>query len=143
MTIKVEQETIIALQTPNWLQQHSDSSHDECISRQSPKQQQLRVTTALSASDNCLSPLVDKLSLCSTNSTSFTDDEDDSVYTTSSSTGSFSSDVDSFDRKVSFADDIVTDVWERPFTDKEEIASLYYSNDETQRYVHLSTSSTY
>ena len=119
MTIKVEQEALIALETQPWPQ--SASGRDECLSRQCPKQP-LRVITS---PQGCLSPLVEKSRLISS---SFADDED-SVYT--SSTASFSDADSDFDRRVTFAEDLVTEVWERPYTEKEDISTLYYSNDET------------
>ena len=53
------------------------------------------------------------------------------------STGSLSSDsYDSSDqRRVSFADDLVTQVWTRPFTPRSEVSNLFYSTEETTRYV--------
>jgi hypothetical protein len=57
-------------------------------------------------------------------------DDDDSVYT--SSTASLSLDADD-DKRVSFAAPLVTEVWTREYTSKEEICYLYYSTEETQR----------
>ena len=55
------------------------------------------------------------------------------------STGSLSS--DSYDsqenRRVSFSVDLVTDVWTRPFTPRAEASDLFYSTEETSRYVML------
>lgn len=55
------------------------------------------------------------------------------------STGSLSSDSydtqDARGGRVSFADDIVTDVWTRPFTPRSEVSNLFYSTEETSRYV--------
>lgn len=122
MTIKVEQETLIALQSQSW---PISNENDDYILRL-PRKESYRV-----ASHEYNSPLVDK-SLC----THSTDDED-SVYT--ESTASFSDADSDFDRRVSFADDLVTDMWTRPFTEKDEISNLYYSNDETIRYVRSLT----
>jgi hypothetical protein len=63
------------------------------------------------------------------------------------STGSFSSDstdssTDSGLRRVSFANDLVTDAWTRPYTPRSEVSSLFYSTEETTRYVALGTFST-
>jgi hypothetical protein len=59
------------------------------------------------------------------------------------STGSFSSDsTDSGLRRVSFANNLVTDSWTRPYTPRSEVSSLFYSTEETTRYVALSTFST-
>ena len=53
------------------------------------------------------------------------------------STGSMSSDslYEDQQRRVSFADDLVTDVWTRPFTPREQVSDLFYSTEETTRYV--------
>lgn len=59
-------------------------------------------------------------------------DDDDSVYT--NSTGSLSLDSDD-DKRVSFATPLVTEVWTREYTSKDEICYLYYSAEETQRWV--------
>jgi hypothetical protein len=61
-----------------------------------------------------------------------TSDDEDSIFTLS--TASLSDSDSEIDRRVSFADDVVTDVWTRPFTPKEEIANLFYSTEETQRF---------
>ena len=56
------------------------------------------------------------------------------------STGSMSSDsYDSADqqRRVSFSNDLVTQVWTRPFTPRAEVSNLFYSTEETSRYVAL------
>jgi hypothetical protein len=62
------------------------------------------------------------------------EDDEDSVYTLS--TASFS-DTDSEDagleKRVSFADELVTDEWIRPYTAKEDLPLLFYTTDETQR----------
>lgn len=70
-------------------------------------------------------------------------DDDDSVFTVS--TASFS-DTDSEDgsiqRRVSFAEELVTNEWTRPFTPKEDLSHLFYTTEETQKYVQPSTVST-
>ena len=58
-------------------------------------------------------------------------DDDDSVYT--NSTASLSLDADDDDKRVSFADPLVTEVWTRDYTSKDEISRLYYTAEETQR----------
>jgi hypothetical protein len=67
-------------------------------------------------------------------------DDDDSIFT--ASTDSLSDTDSELDRRVSFADDLVTEEWTRPFTPKEEVNNLFYSSDDTARYVELSTDST-
>ena len=57
-------------------------------------------------------------------------DDDDSVYT--NSTASLSLDSDD-DKRVSFADPLVTEVWTREYTSNDEISRLYYTAEETQR----------
>lgn len=50
------------------------------------------------------------------------------------STASMSSDEESsFDRRVSFSEDLVTEVWTRPLTLKEDVPSLFYSCEDTSR----------
>jgi hypothetical protein len=38
------------------------------------------------------------------------------------------------DKRVSFADTLVSDVWERPRTPPEEVSKLFFSSEETQRF---------
>lgn len=59
--------------------------------------------------------------------------DDDSVVTLS--TASFSDSDDSVCLRVSFVEELVTDVWTRPYTTPEDLADLYYSTEETNRYV--------
>lgn len=77
-------------------------------------------------------------------------DEDSSVATIS--TASFSDSDESLleddqqdqpRRTVSFAEDLVTDTWTRAKTTREEVADLFYSQEETLRYVLSSTDSTW
>jgi hypothetical protein len=56
--------------------------------------------------------------------------DDDCTVTTLSSSSSFS-DVD--ERRVTFADPLVTEVWTRPWTPVEDREKLFYSIEETQR----------
>ena len=58
--------------------------------------------------------------------------DEDSVCTLSTSSDSLSSDS-SLERRVSFASSLVTDVWTRPFTPREDIPSLFYSTEDTNR----------
>lgn len=57
--------------------------------------------------------------------TSFDDD--------TASTASFSDSSYEDDKRVSFADALVSDVWERPRTQPEEVSKLFFSSEETQR----------
>ena len=59
-----------------------------------------------------------------------TSDDDDTL-----STASMSSDEETVDRRVVFCDEVVTQIWYRPFTEKDDIPNLYYSSDDTARYV--------
>jgi hypothetical protein len=59
--------------------------------------------------------------------------DDDCTVTTLSSSSSFS-DVD--ERRVTFADPLVTEVWTRPWTPVEDREKLFYSIEETQRFRH-------
>lgn len=72
----------------------------------------------------------------STDAQQLQDDNDDvaslcSLSTDSASSYSNDSVIDT-DRRVSFATDLVTDVWTREKTLLEDIPSLYYSSQETQ-----------
>ena len=66
----------------------------------------------------------------STVSLSSKDSDDDSVISTSSST------VASTNR-VSFSDELITMEWTRPYTEPEDVPLLYYSTEETNRYVGI------
>jgi len=58
------------------------------------------------------------------------DDDDDCA---TASTAGLSSDDSIAEREVSFAEPLVTDVWTREYTSKDEIADLYYSSDDCSR----------
>lgn len=58
-------------------------------------------------------------------------DDEDSIFTLS--TASLSDTEEVLERNVSFADDLITEEWTRPFTPKEEVSKLFYSTEETQR----------
>jgi hypothetical protein len=62
-------------------------------------------------------------------------DDDDSVMTLSS-TSSSDLESNSIARVVTFAPELVTEEWTRPYTPTEDLGKLYYSTQETQRYVH-------
>lgn len=59
--------------------------------------------------------------------------DDDSVFTASTASLSSDSDDEDLDRRVSFAEPLVTEVWTREYTPRDDIATLYYSTEETQR----------
>jgi len=110
MTIKVEQEVlVVSLQERRPHQWPiSDSSDDFLISKK----------------PQCPQRGDDKIVY---------DDEDASSISTFSTASLSDSDSSEFDRRVSFSEDLVTDEWTRPFTEEEDIPTLYYSNEETQR----------
>jgi len=60
----------------------------------------------------------------------FSSDDEDSIFTLSTAS---LSDESEMERRVSFADDIVSEEWTRPYTPKEEVSNLFYSTEETQR----------
>jgi hypothetical protein len=63
-----------------------------------------------------------------------TSDDDQSFCTLSTDSLSTDSSDDSvIERRVSFATNLVTHEWTRPWTPREEVPSLFYSNEETQR----------
>lgn len=60
----------------------------------------------------------------------------DDQSTCSLSTGSLSSGSCHYlERRVCFAETLVSDEWTRPRTPRDQISSLFYSTEETQRYV--------
>lgn len=65
---------------------------------------------------------------------SFDSLDDDTVTTASCSSASSLGE----DKRVSFAQELVTEVWERPRTPPEDVPDLFFSASETTRYV-LST----
>lgn len=89
-------------------------------------------------------PSVEKLRSSTCGPTTGADNDDESIFTLSttslSDTDSDLGDDDedsstaSSSRRVSFADDLVSDEWTRPYTPPEEVRDLYYSSEETQRF---------
>ena len=65
----------------------------------------------------------------STVSLSSKDSDDDSVVSTSSSTVALTN-------RVSFSEKLITMEWTRPYTDPDDVPLLYYSTEETNRYVY-------
>jgi hypothetical protein len=61
------------------------------------------------------------------------DDESVTTVSTASLSSADSDDEDYDCRRVSFAESLVTDEWTREYTRKDEISSLYYSTEDTQR----------
>jgi hypothetical protein len=59
--------------------------------------------------------------------------DDDSVYTASTSSLSCDTDDCEYDKRVSFAENLVTEEWTREYTPKEDVACLFYSTEEMQR----------
>jgi hypothetical protein len=117
MTIKVEREALLrVLERPPQYSPIEDASGD-CLL--------VDYGNLISNSDD----VVGKLRQSSV-------DDEDSVFTVS--TASFS-DTDSEDaedlddRRVSFAEDLVTEEWTRPFTAKEDLSLLFYTAEETQK----------
>jgi hypothetical protein len=124
MTIKVEQEALLRVlerplphPQPNHAQSHAPSSQgDEYVLVDFP--------STFNKSNDCA---VEKLRR------STYDDEDsvDSGFTLS--TACLSDSDSEVERSVSFADDLVTEEWTRPYTPKEDVHKLFYSTEETQR----------
>merc|ERR1712228_275766 len=60
--------------------------------------------------------------------------DDRSIYTASTASLYSEDDDDDEVRRVSFAESVVTDVWTRPYTPKDEISKLYYSRTDEKRF---------
>ena len=60
------------------------------------------------------------------------DSDDQSLCTLSTDSLSTDSSL-SIERRVSFSSSLVTEEWTRPWTPREEISTLFYSTEETQR----------
>eukprot|EP00527_Entomoneis_sp_CCMP2396_P000741 CAMPEP_0198154576 /NCGR_PEP_ID=MMETSP1443-20131203/68664_1 /TAXON_ID=186043 /ORGANISM="Entomoneis sp., Strain CCMP2396" /LENGTH=203 /DNA_ID=CAMNT_0043821257 /DNA_START=1142 /DNA_END=1753 /DNA_ORIENTATION=- len=120
MTIKLEQETILrVLERPPQLRQRL--LHDDSLST---------VSSSSSIQVEGLSCIDFRKPLSSVERVpDFTGDDDDTL-----STASMSSDEETIDRRVSFCKDVVTDVWTRPFTEKEDLSYLFYSPEDTARF---------
>ena len=61
--------------------------------------------------------------------------DDDSVYTVSTASLSCDAEDREYDKRVSFTHSLVTEEWTREYTPKEDVAKLFYSTEEMQRYV--------
>lgn len=66
--------------------------------------------------------------------------DDDRSFCTLSTDSSSTDSSDCLERRVTFATPLVTDEWVRPWTPREEISNLFYSTEETQRWVLLTLS---
>eukprot|EP00429_Kryptoperidinium_foliaceum_P085398 CAMPEP_0176190418 /NCGR_PEP_ID=MMETSP0121_2-20121125/3929_1 /TAXON_ID=160619 /ORGANISM="Kryptoperidinium foliaceum, Strain CCMP 1326" /LENGTH=210 /DNA_ID=CAMNT_0017529041 /DNA_START=32 /DNA_END=661 /DNA_ORIENTATION=- len=120
MTIKVEREALITVlsRSPSW-----PSSPCEATSISGDEGDEFVLVNLPKSS--CL---VDSgLLRCSSYS------DEDSLCTLSTSSESLSTDS-SIERRVSFAPSLVSDEWSRPFTPREEVASLFYSTEDTNRF---------
>ena len=121
MTIKLEQETILRV-----------LEHPQCLERRLPENDSSPVSSNLPQSSRELFGDLSIVDIRKSSShvedvPSLTSDDD------TLSTASMSSDEESLDRRVSFCDEIVTEVWSRPFTEKDDIPKLYYSSEDTAR----------
>lgn len=119
MTIKVEREALVTVlsRSPSW-----PSSPCEATSISSDDDEFVLVNLP-----NKSSCLVDGgLLRCSSYS------DEDSLCTLSTSSESSVSDS-SIERRVTFAPSLVSDEWTRPFTPREDVASLFYSTEDTNR----------
>lgn len=61
-------------------------------------------------------------------------DDESSVFTLSTASISDADSSELIERRVSFAEELVTEEWTREYTPKEEISNLFYSTEETQRF---------
>lgn len=128
MTIKVQQETFIAIQAQPWPISNDLDEGYRFRKCHSAGCQTSSSSSTCQDSEAYQSAVVDNHALQS----SVSIDDEDSVYTTTT-TSSFSESDTDLDRRVTFADDLVSDVWTRPYSNKEDIERLYYSNEDTQR----------
>lgn len=125
MTIKVEREALLRVIT----RARTNASYDEPISI-ADEEDYLLVDfqkPALRSVAATAGPLVESLPY------SLYDDES-SVYTLSTTSLSEADSSELIERRVSFAEDLVTEEWTREYTPKEEISNLFYSTEETQRF---------
>lgn len=105
MTIKVEHEAVLQVLQPPCCHHPLDQLQDCGSYKRSIDQGFYPVKPLLSSTCGDDDASVDTLSTASLSS----DDEDD------------------VPKRVSFAEDIVSDVWTRPYTDRKTISDLYYS----------------
>lgn len=119
MTIKVEREALVTVLSQAPLL-HASRCEGPSISSSGDY-----VLVDFNSKSPCLNADV---VLCSTYS------DEDSLCTLSTSSDSLSSDA-SIDKRVTFSSSLVTDEWTRPFTPRDEVAKLFYSTEDTNRYV--------
>lgn len=126
MTIKLEHETILrVLEHPRPLRRlngrsSSSTSSAMQIPRSSPSSSK-KLFDDLSLVDIVKSSHVEQVP-------GLTGEDDDTL-----STASMSSD-ETIERRVTFCDEVVTEIWSRPFTEKDDIPNLYYSSEDTARF---------
>jgi hypothetical protein len=119
MTIHVHPEVLVQLQ------QSSPSSHDDFLI-------QNKEPLSAAAGPSCCSPRGAGSRRLSSHSQTTTDDDQTVDTISTASSDSFS---DCGCSRVSFAEELVTDVWTRPATEDDELTDLFYSKEETDRYV--------
>jgi uncharacterized UBP type Zn finger protein len=122
MTIHVEQEALLRVLESPLPHQHQQPNHS--LSHAPSSQEEEYVLVDFSNTFKSNDCAVEKLRHS-------TYDDEDSVFTLS--TASLSDSDSEVERSVSFADDVVTEEWTRPYTPKEEVSKLFYSTEETQR----------
>jgi uncharacterized UBP type Zn finger protein len=122
MTIHVEQEALLRVVERPLPHPQQQTNHSLSHSPSSQEEEYVLVDFSNTFKSNDCS--VEKLRHS-------TYDDEDSVFTLS--TASLSDSDSEVERSVSFADDVVTEEWTRPYTPKEEVSKLFYSTEETQR----------
>lgn len=75
---------------------------------------------------------IQKPSLCDT-SAPIEPQDDESVCTVSTASLSCDADDGEYDRRVSFAEPLVTEEWTRAYTAKQDVTRLFHSAEEMQR----------
>jgi hypothetical protein len=122
MTIQVEQQALLRVMERPLPYSQPQPSHSQSHPPSSQEEEYVLVDFRDTLKSNDCS--VEKLRHS-------TYDDEDSVFTLS--TASLSDSDSEVERSVSFADDVVTEEWTRPYTPREEVSKLFYSTEETQR----------
>lgn len=120
MTIKIEREALLTVlsRAPQQPPLHHDTTgDDEFVHVSLPKKNEALVSFELDST--------------------YTGFDDDDCCTVASASTSSSSSSSSIPRSVSFADTLVTEVRTRPRTPRSEVSKLFYSVEETQRWVDI------
>lgn len=112
MTINIEQQSILSTPQTLDLSQIDDGSLSRRVRALCPEYGSAKTTRLNTKKEACHET-----------------DDDDTI-----STSSILSDEETIYRRVSFADQIVTAVWTRPFTSKEEVPNLFYTSEDTSRF---------